>query len=92
MLYFAHVNILHAYVKKMGVTNCSKVKNHMLISLRHLSQHPHEFSDISVNFMLIAEFNIGNTPVFRNRSASFIIIAEVNLANTQCLETNLHTV
>ena len=67
-------------------------KKHMLISLSHLSQHPQVFSDISVDFMLIAEFSIGNTPVFWNRSASFIIIAEVNLANTQCLETNLHTV
>ena len=57
----------------------------MLISLNHLSQHPHVFNDISVDFMLIAEFNIGNTPVFRNRSASFIIIAEVNIGNTTCV-------
>ena len=57
----------------------------MLISLSHLSQHPRVFNDISVDFMLIAEFNIGNTPVFRNRSASFIIIAEVNIGNTTCV-------
>ena len=57
----------------------------MLISLSHLSQHPHVFSDISVDFMLIAEFNIGNTPVFTNRSASFIIIAEANIGNTPCV-------
>ena len=48
MLYFAHVNILYAYVKKVGFNQLilGKKKTYAL-SLNHLSQHP-VFDDISV--------------------------------------------
>ena len=62
MLYFAHVNILYAYVKKVGFNQLILGKKKYALSLNHLSQHP-VFDDISVKILCSLQRLIWVTPL-----------------------------